>query len=160
MQIPTAWLGTRGRLGGWGDKSSGRGLSAEQTLLTRCLSSCPSPAYPSWYPRMKPAQSVQLRDSVGADTGKCWAWHGQDSVSALGEDHQGKTCIFTGALQSGSPRASTQEVLQTCLKYLFLDPRVKWRNCTSGSLRSFLWHSGILWLVPHRMGESESTFVQ
>ena len=80
---------------------------------------------------MKPAQSVQLRDSVGADTGKyaetgkCWAWHGQDSVSALGEDHQGKTCIFTGALQSGSPRASTQEVLQTCLKYLFLDPRVK-----------------------------------
>ena len=109
---------------------------------------------------MKPAQSVQLRDSVGADTGKCWAWHGQDSVSALGEDHQGKTCIFTGALQSGSPRASTQEVLQTCLKYLFLDPRVKWRNCTSGSLRSFLRHSGVLWLVPRRMGESESTFVQ
>jgi len=75
---------------------------------------------------MKPAQSVQLRDSVGTDTGKysCWALHCQDSMNAEGEGHQGKTCVFTRALESGSPRTSTQKVLHTCLKYLFLDPPV------------------------------------
>ena len=57
------------------------------------------------------------------------------------------------ALESGSPRTSTQKVLPTGLQYLLLDPAVKWGSSTSGSLRSFLWHSGMLRLVPRGTGE-------